>query len=157
NDLAAAACSEILVLTDANCAFEPDAVRELVQALAGNLKCCAVVGRLDLRANGKSGTLDSGYWRYETWLKTMESSLCAVLGANGAIYAVRRAQYVPLPRQAIVDDFVLPMSIRLRWGGKVFFRPSARAWEVAPERVRHEFRRRIRIGSGDFQALRWTW
>jgi len=157
NDLAATARGEILVLTDANCAFEPDAVRQLVQDLVADPRSCAVVGRLDLRGARNAGTLDTSYWRYETWLKTMESSLGAVLGANGAIYAIRRAQYVPLPRQAIVDDFILPMSIRLRWGGHVVLQPAARAWEVAPVRVQHEFRRRTRIGSGDFQALRWTW
>ncbi|MBI4526178.1 MAG: glycosyltransferase family 2 protein [Deltaproteobacteria bacterium] len=157
NDLMRAARGEIVVLTDANTFFQPDAVRELVRALRFSPSACAVVGRLELRSSAKSGNLDGAYWRYETWIKKLESRFGAVLGANGAIYAFWREQYAPLPQQAIVDDFLIPMLMRLRSGGRVFFVPSATAWETSPERVRDEFKRRVRIGAGDLQALTWTW
>jgi cellulose synthase/poly-beta-1,6-N-acetylglucosamine synthase-like glycosyltransferase len=157
NDLAARARGEVLVLTDANCQFAPDAVRELVMALWRGRDVCAAVGRLHLRPPAGSGNAEGLYWGYESWVKRLESSYGAVLGANGAIYAVRRAQYVPLPAEAIIDDFLEPLLIRRRWGGHVVFVPAAVAWETAPERMADEFRRRSRIGSGDVQALRWTW
>ena len=87
---------------------------------------CAVVGRLDLQSSIAGGNLDGAYWRYETWLKTLESCFGSVLGANGAIYAFRRERYQLLPKEAIVDDFLIPMLMRLRSGGKVFFVPTAR-------------------------------
>lgn len=157
NDLVSRARGEIVVMTDANTFFHPDAVRELVKALRQHPSACAVVGRLDLHAPTAGENLDSMYWRYETYLKTLESRFGCVLGANGAIYAFRRERYQPLPKSAIVDDFLIPMLMRLHSGGQVFFVPSARAWETTPERVRDEFRRRVRIGSGDLQALLWTW
>ena len=157
NDLVARARGEIVVLTDANTFFHAEAVRELIKALWRYPSACAVVGRLDLRSSMEAENLDGIYWQYETWIKTLESRFGIVLGANGAIYAFRRDRYQPLPKEAIVDDFLIPMLMRLRSGGQVFFIPEARAWETSPDRVRDEFHRRVRIGSGDLQALLWTW
>jgi cellulose synthase/poly-beta-1,6-N-acetylglucosamine synthase-like glycosyltransferase len=157
NDLVARARGDIVVLTDANTFFHPEAIRELVRALWRHPTACAVVGRLELRSPTAGGNLDGAYWRYETWLKTLESRFGAVLGANGAIYAFPRALYRPLPGGAIVDDFLVPMLMRLHGGGEVFLAPAARAYETSPAEVRHEVRRRVRIGAGDVQALLWTW
>jgi cellulose synthase/poly-beta-1,6-N-acetylglucosamine synthase-like glycosyltransferase len=157
NNLVARARGKIVVLTDANTFFHPDAVRALVTALWRHPTACAVVGHLELRSPTAAGNLDGAYWRYETWLKTLESRFGAVLGANGAIYAFRRARYRPLPGEAVVDDFLIPMLMRLYDGGEVFFVPAAQAYETSPTNVRHELRRRVRIGAGDLQALLWTW
>jgi cellulose synthase/poly-beta-1,6-N-acetylglucosamine synthase-like glycosyltransferase len=157
NDLVARARGDVVVLTDANTFFRRDAVRELVIALWRHPSACAVVGRLDLRAAAAGGNHDGLYWRYETWLKTLESHFGAVLGANGAIYAFRPHRYRPLPTAAIVDDFLIPMLMRQHAGGEIVFVPTARAWETSPAGVRHELTRRVRIGAGDLQALGWTW
>jgi cellulose synthase/poly-beta-1,6-N-acetylglucosamine synthase-like glycosyltransferase len=155
NDLIPRARGEVVVLTDANTFFRRDAVRQLVTALWRHPRACTVVGRLELRATG--GNHDGLYWRYETWLKTLESHFGAVLGANGAIYAFRPQRYRPLPAATIVDDFLIPMLMRQHAGGEIVFVPAARAWETAPATVRHEFTRRVRIGAGDLHALVWTW
>jgi len=157
NDLVTQARGEIVVLTDANTFFHPDAVRELIRALWRHPSACVVVGRVDLRSSVATGNLDSMYWQYENFIKTLESRFGTVLGANGPIYAFRRTQYQPIPQEAIVDDFLIPMLMRLRSGGHIFLIPTARAWEMSPERVRDEFHRRVRIGAGDLQALMWTW
>jgi cellulose synthase/poly-beta-1,6-N-acetylglucosamine synthase-like glycosyltransferase len=157
NDLVPQARGELVVLTDANTFFHRDAVRELVSALWRHPSACAVVGRLNLQSSAAAGNLDGIYWRYETWIKTAESRFGCVLGAHGPIYAFRHERYQPLPPGAIVDDFLIPMLMRLHSGGQVLFVPTARAWERSPERVRDEFRRRVRIGAGDIQALIWTW
>jgi cellulose synthase/poly-beta-1,6-N-acetylglucosamine synthase-like glycosyltransferase len=157
NDLLRAARGEVVVLTDANAFFHADAVRELVRALSRHPSACAVVGRLTLKSSAEAGNLDGAYWRYETWIKTLESRFGCVLGANGAIYAFRRESYQPLPDGAIVDDFLVPMLMRLRSGAPILYVPTALAWERSPEHVRDEFRRRVRIGAGNLQALRWTW
>lgn len=157
NDLVPRARGELIVLTDANTFFHREAVRELVRALWRHPSACAVVGRVDFRSSPETGNLDGAYWRYETWIKTLESRFGCVLGANGAIYAFRRDRYPTLPPGTIGDDFLIPMLMRMRSGGQVFFIPTARAWERSPERVRDEFRRRVRIGAADLQALIWTW
>jgi cellulose synthase/poly-beta-1,6-N-acetylglucosamine synthase-like glycosyltransferase len=157
NDLVAAARGDVVVLTDANTYFFPDAVQELVAALEHRLTACAVVGRVDIHSSVAAGNLDGAYWAYEIWIKTLESRFGSVLGANGSIYAFRRARFQPIPPEAIVDDFLIPMLMRLRVAGEVVFLPAARAWEASPARVVDEFRRRVRIGAGDLQALTWTW
>jgi cellulose synthase/poly-beta-1,6-N-acetylglucosamine synthase-like glycosyltransferase len=157
NDLVAAARGDIVVLTDANTFFRADAVRRLVETLLGRPYGSVAVGQLELRSRAERGNLDGSYWRFETWIKTLESRVGSLLGANGAIYAFRRERYQPLPPQAIVDDFLIPMLMRLRFGDRIFFVPEARAWERSPDEVVDEFRRRVRIGAGDFQALKWTW
>jgi cellulose synthase/poly-beta-1,6-N-acetylglucosamine synthase-like glycosyltransferase len=157
NDLIAGADGDIVVLTDANTVFERDAVRELVAAFIAHPTASAIVGQLHVHYSAKGGNYDGLYWRYETWIKRMESGFGAVLGANGAIYAIRRRQFEPLPTSAIVDDFLIPMLIHQKYGGEILFVPTARAAESCTHDVRREFFRHIRIGAGDLQALVRTW
>lgn len=157
NDLVALARGKYVVFTDANTFFEPNAVKELIRGFRLAPSACAVVGKLEFRTAEGTVNPDSFYWRYETVLKTLESCFGTVLGANGAIYAIKRAWFRALPAGTIVDDFLIPMLMRLERGGSVIFRPAAKAWEMVPETVRDEFRRRVRIGAGDAHALRHTW
>ena len=157
NDLVAQATGKYVIFTDANTFFDRHAVKELIRGFRLVPSACAVVGRLEFRTVAGAVNPDSFYWRYETALKRMESRFGTVLGANGAIYAIRRAWFRPLPPGTIVDDFLIPMLVRLNRGGSVIFRPSAQAWETIPETVQDEFRRRVRIGAGDAHALRHTW
>jgi cellulose synthase/poly-beta-1,6-N-acetylglucosamine synthase-like glycosyltransferase len=157
NDLVSQATGEFIVFSDANTFYERDAVKELVRGFLDCRSACAVVGRLEFRTSPGAVNPDSLYWRYESLLKKLESRFGTLLGANGAIYAIRRTRYQPLPPGTIVDDFLIPLLMRLDSGGAVMFRPSAKAWELTPETVRDEFRRRVRIGSGDAHALIHTW
>lgn len=157
NDLVALARGKFVVFTDANTFFEPSAVKELIRGFRCSPSACAVVGKLEFRTTEGTVNPDSFYWRYETMLKTLESRFGTVLGANGAIYAIKRGWFRALPTGTIVDDFLIPMLMRLERGGAVIFRPAAKAWEMVPETVRDEFRRRVRIGAGDVHALRHTW
>jgi cellulose synthase/poly-beta-1,6-N-acetylglucosamine synthase-like glycosyltransferase len=157
NDLVALARGKFVVFTDANTFFEPSAIKELIRGFRLMPSACAVVGKLEFRTAEGTVNPDSFYWRYETLLKTLESRFGTVLGANGAIYAIKRTWFHALPAGTIVDDFLIPMLMRLERGGMVVFRPSAKAWEMVPETVRDEFRRRVRIGAGDAHALRHTW
>lgn len=157
NDLVVVARGKFVVFTDANTFFEPDAVKELIRGFRRSRSACAVVGKLEFRTAEGTVNPDGLYWRYETILKTLESRFGAVLGANGAIYAIKRAWYRALPTGTIVDDFLVPMLMRLERAGVVIFRPTAKAWELVPETVHDEFRRRVRIGAGDAHALRHTW
>jgi cellulose synthase/poly-beta-1,6-N-acetylglucosamine synthase-like glycosyltransferase len=157
NDLMVLARGKYVVFTDANTFFEPGAVKELIRGFWMTPSACAVVGKLEFHTPEGTVNPDSFYWRYETALKMLESRFGTVLGANGAIYAIKRSWFRALPAGTIVDDFLIPMLMRLERGGSVIFRPAAKAWEMVPETVRDEFRRRVRIGAGDAHALRHTW
>ncbi len=72
------------------------------------------------------------YWRFETLLKFLESRLNMLVGANGALFAIRRSLFVPIPADGIVDDFLIAMNVRAA-GYRVVYDPEAIAWEeVAP-------------------------
>jgi cellulose synthase/poly-beta-1,6-N-acetylglucosamine synthase-like glycosyltransferase len=150
NELIALAHEPVIVFSDANVTFDRAAVMKLVQALSES-EVGAVCGELFLQGNG-SENQDSAYWRVERFLKAAEGRLGALLGANGAIYAIRKELYEPLPTDTIIDDFVIAMRIAAR-GWRLVYEPAARAWEDTPALIEDEFRRRVRIGLGNFQAL----
>jgi cellulose synthase/poly-beta-1,6-N-acetylglucosamine synthase-like glycosyltransferase len=152
NDLAALAQEEILVFTDANTSFEPDAVRRLVRHFSDPGIGC-VSGELLLVAGSRNENPDNVYWRYERVLKFFEGRLGALLGANGGVYGLRREHYRPIPPDTIVDDFSISVAL-IEQGLRCHYDPEARATEEIPPRIADEFRRRVRIGIGNYQALR---
>jgi cellulose synthase/poly-beta-1,6-N-acetylglucosamine synthase-like glycosyltransferase len=151
NDLVADATAEILVFTDANTVFADDSVRQLVAAMDEGT--AAVCGELILRkpAAGSSNA-DHAYWSAERRLKAAESSIGGLLGANGAIYALRRECFRPLRTDTICDDFVVAMNVAISGRGLKYV-PSAVAYEDTPSDIVGEFHRRVRIGIGNYQAL----
>ena len=153
NDLMGRVDAEIVVMSDANTMYAPDAVRNLVRHFVDpKIGCASGVLSLD-QGGGVSG--EGLYWKYEVWIKRNESRLGFLIGCNGGIYAIRRELYEPLPDSTIVDDFVLTMRI-LEKGYKIHLETEARATEPPCPSARAEMVRKIRIGAGDFQALSLT-
>lgn len=150
NDLVAATREPILVFSDANTLFEPDAVDKLI-AHFSDPRVGVVCGELRLMsANGANQ--DSAYWRIEQFLKKREAHLGALLGANGAIYAMRRELYRPIKPDTITDDFCIAMTVAAD-GWDLVYEPEAVAVEDTPNSLVDEYRRRVRIGIGNYQAL----
>jgi cellulose synthase/poly-beta-1,6-N-acetylglucosamine synthase-like glycosyltransferase len=150
NDLVAATDEPILVFSDANTLFQPDAIERLVAHFA-DPRVGVVCGELKLlAANGNNQ--DSVYWRIEQFLKLKEARLGGLLGANGAIYALRRELYRPLKPDTITDDFCIAMTAAAE-GWTLVYDPKAIAVEDTPDGIADEYRRRVRIGIGNYQAL----
>jgi cellulose synthase/poly-beta-1,6-N-acetylglucosamine synthase-like glycosyltransferase len=143
---------EIVLLSDANTEIDPSAARKLVRWFQ-QPEVGAVCGRLVLVDPATGKNVDGLYWAYETFLKRCEACLGALLGANGAIYAIRKKLYVPIPDQTIVDDFVIPLLTKLRSGCAIMYDRDAVAREETSPGVGAEFQRRCRIGAGGFQAI----
>lgn len=156
NDAIASVDADVLIFSDANTTMDPDAIRHLVRWFEDD-RIGAVCGRLVVERSSSTRNMDSSYWRRESRLKEAESRLGGLLGANGAIYAMRKELYEPLAADIIVDDFVTPLSARLRSGCRIIFDPDAVAYESAAPSVGAEFRRRVRIGTGAWQSLRELW
>jgi cellulose synthase/poly-beta-1,6-N-acetylglucosamine synthase-like glycosyltransferase len=152
NDLVRASRAEILVFTDANSEFEPDAVARLA-ARFDSPDVGAACGRLILSARAGDPTPETEFWDRETELKQAEGTLGICLGANGAIYAARRELVAPLSDGAVLDDFLIPARIA-RDGRKVVFAGDAIARETVPADVASETSRRFRIGVGAGEVLR---
>ncbi len=156
NDLIPQARGSIVVFSDANSLFEPEAVRRLVQHFT-NPRVGGVCGRLALRPPGLAGTnvgaSESLYWRYESFLKRLEGRLGILASANGAIYAVRRSLIRPLPTdRPIADDLVIASGV-LKQGFAMTFEPEAVAHETTADNVRDDLRRKVRVGEISYNAL----
>ncbi|HEY3328864.1 MAG TPA: glycosyltransferase family 2 protein [Capsulimonadaceae bacterium] len=153
NDLVGEANGDILVMSDANTIYAPDAVRRLVAHFADERIGC-VSGELRLD-NGGGVSGEGLYWKYENWIKRNSSRLGFLIGCNGGIYAIRRSAYVKLREDTIVDDFVICLNV-LRQGSRVILDRTATATEPACDSAADEMVRKIRIGAGGWQAVTMT-
>lgn len=150
NDLVSRTTEPIVMFSDANTFFRPDAVKQLVACFSDG-RVGGATGELRLLGTGGDNQ-DSLYWRIEQFLKFFEARIGALLGANGAIYAIRREYWKPLAPDTICDDFCVAMNVSAA-GKRVVYEPRAWAEEDTPERIGEEYKRRVRIGIGNFQAL----
>lgn len=147
---------EIVVGSDANCFFKPDCLRQLVRHF-GDPTVALVAG--EKRIHQGEGTVSLGeglYWRYESWLKTLDSKVSTALGATGEVFAVRKQFYSPLPKDAIIEDFMLSMGL-VQAGYRVVYEPRAIATEDASASIADEFKRKVRIVAGGWQAVVRLW
>jgi cellulose synthase/poly-beta-1,6-N-acetylglucosamine synthase-like glycosyltransferase len=151
NEAVEQARHRLLVLSDAATLFAPDAIRKLVRHFADS-QVGVVCGALQFQGSVESRQTEGVYWRYEGMLRLMESRLGVTLTASGAIYAIRRKCFVPLPANTLVEDLLVPMNAR-KQGYRVLYDPEARATDFAPATVGGEFARRVRIATGSFRAL----
>lgn len=131
---------EVIVFSDANSMYEPDAIRRLVAGFDEGVGC--VAGELQYRDSSEVEG-ESIYWRYESKIKQLESAFHSTVTGNGSIYAVHRSSYVPLPEDAI-SDFAEPLAI-VDEGGRIKYEPDAVAWEDTGTSVGEELGRRSRI------------
>jgi cellulose synthase/poly-beta-1,6-N-acetylglucosamine synthase-like glycosyltransferase len=132
---------EILAFSDANATWAAPALRKLVRNFA-DPGVAYVCGQLRLeRADGTNQ--EGAYWRYELALRANESSLGSVTGGNGAIYAVRRADYVEVD-PTFGHDLAFPY-LMVQRGRRAVFEPEAIAWEKPAPDVEDEFRRKVRM------------
>ena len=150
NDLISQSTADYLVLTDANTEFNVDAVDILIRSFTG--KVGAVSGELILETDAGNQNQDGLYWQYEQLLKKYESALGGLLGANGAIYAIKRDLYIPLPKDTVVDDFCIVMNVK-KQGYKVLYNELAIATEEIAPSLKEEYGRRVRIGVGNYKAF----
>lgn len=145
--------TEIVVLTDANTMLNRTALLHLAKHFADE-KTGAVSGekRVDV-SNVNDATAGEGfYWKYESFLKRLESEVYSIAGAAGELYSMRTRLYEPVATDTILDDFQLSMKIAAR-GYRVKYEPAACATEPASPTLAEERKRKIRIAAGDIQAM----
>jgi cellulose synthase/poly-beta-1,6-N-acetylglucosamine synthase-like glycosyltransferase len=147
---------EIVLLSDANTHMAPDVARRLA-AWFTDPEIGAVCGRLVLTDPRTGRNVDGIYWKYETFLKKCESRLGALLGSNGAIYAIRKSLFPTVRPGTLIDDFVIPLEAKRLSGCRIVYDTRAVACEETAPTILAEFRRRVRIGAGGFQSIGMLW
>ena len=148
------ALGEILVFSDANAMYESDAIRLLVRHFSDPRVGYVVGNARYVEHLGQAASAESEglYWKLETWLKEKESDFGSVVGGDGAIYAIRRELFTPL-RPTDINDFLNPLQIIVR-GYQGRYDRTAVCYEEAGDSFDKEFRRKVRIISRSFNAVR---
>ena len=156
NLLVERADAEFVVFSDANVMFEPDAVVRLLAPFADPAVGC-VCGQLIYTGADGSATAATGslYWRLEERIKALEGATASIMGADGSIFAIRRALHQP-PRPDLIDDMTVSLSI-LCGGHRIVRAGDAIAHEGLVSRPGEEFRRKVRIACQAFNVHRALW
>ncbi|MFH1245355.1 MAG: glycosyltransferase family 2 protein [Candidatus Omnitrophota bacterium] len=152
NRLVPLAKGEIIVFTDARQRLDKDSLKELTANFADE-KVGSVSAELVFENEDSQPARGIGlYWRYEKFIRGCESRLDSMLGATGAMYAIRKELFPGLPRDLILDDMYIPLQI-VRKGCRAVFEPRARIFDRMAADGREEFSRKARTLAGNFQLF----
>ncbi len=149
NEAVAATSNDIIVFSDANSLFASTSLSELVAPFADPRVGGVAGDQRYLPADGAIG--ERSYWDFDRLLKINESRAGNVISATGAIYAIRRELFEPVP-EAVTDDFVISTGVIER-GHRLVFAENAVAYEPASESSRDEFGRKVRIMTRGFRSV----
>ena len=146
---------EILVFSDANNMYSPQALRHLVAPFS-DIRVGGVVGAKKYYQEGTNlEKSESLYWRYESWIKKKETRLGSCTANSGEIFAMRKECYTPPPTSIINDDFYLMVHV-LQQDRDMVYAPRAHSYEAISSSEQEELQRRARIIAGRFQALTYA-
>lgn len=154
NHAVGAATGDVLVFMDVRQVVDPDAVRQLVACFA-DPDVGAVSGELHLEdEDGRPSSEALGvYWKLEKLVRKLESSTGSVVGVTGAIFAMRRELFLPLPAGTLLDDVLTPLHVA-RTGKRVLFLETAVARDRLFVEPGKEFGRKVRTLTGNYSTLR---
>lgn len=152
--LVEATTAEILIFTDANVIVEPESIPRLI-AYFNNPDIGTVAGTLHYTNpdESPSARTNSAYWRLEETIKRLESETGSTMGADGSLFAMRRALYPVVPAH-LIDDLIASIN-PLFSGRRVVSASDVHAFETAVIKSGEEFRRKRRIACGAFNTHRY--
>jgi len=154
NRLMAHAKGEIVVFCDARQTFDKSAIRNLVANFSDERVGC-VSGEL-VFMNGDGNTAISegvgAYWKYEKFIRKNEAGAHSMVGATGAIYAIRRTLYSPIPVNTVLDDVYIPLAIA-RKNYRCVWDETAIAYDKPAISPYIEYKRKVRTLAGNYQIF----
>lgn len=144
----------IVVFSDANTMFNKAAIRELVKhyrhpnvgAVSGEKR----IKQMDM--DSASGAGEGLYWKYESFLKNLDSDLYSIVGAAGEMFSIRSELFEEVEGDTILDDFIISLRIAEK-GFRVVYEPKAYALETPSSSIKEEMKRKVRISAGGFQSI----
>jgi len=146
--------SEITIFSDANTVLPTNALKKMMRHYA-NPKVGAVSGEKRIQTKSSDKAVGAGegiYWKYESFLKKLDSELNTIVGAAGELISFRTSLFEHVEKDTILDDFMLSMRIAAK-GFRVIYEPEAYALETASASIKEELKRKIRICAGGWQAM----
>ena len=144
----------IVVFSDANTMLGKNTLKKIVEPFKDKKVGCVSGEKRILfqNADTASGAGEGFYWRYESFLKKLDSDFNSAVGAAGELFAIQTEYFQEVEPDTILDDFVISLRIALK-GKKIKYTPEAYAIESASFNIEEEMKRKIRIAAGCFQTL----
>ncbi len=154
NDVVPQCRNELVILMDARQMLEPTALSRLAACMADE-QVGVVSGELVFRSSHSGSTAAEGigaYWKYEKFIRKSESRFRSVPGATGALYAIRKSLFRPIPPQTLLDDVVIPMQA-VEQGYRCLIEPGAIAFDTPSQSPQQESVRKRRTIAGAAQLV----
>lgn len=144
--------SDLIVLSDANVMYKSDSIQKMVRHFA-DPQIGAVSGKVVLLNDELSySDAENSYYSIEHFIQRAEGETGSMIGSDGAMYALRRELYPYPPKDTILDDFVISMSV-VRCGFRLIHAREALGFERNEEEMTAEFNRKVRIIAGGIQCI----
>ncbi|GAB3021297.1 glycosyltransferase family 2 protein [Spirosoma pulveris] len=143
-----------VIFTDANTTLNPASIQHIIRHF-DDPNVGAVAGEKRIQLLSSEAAVGAGeglYWKYESFLKRLDTELHSVVGAAGELFAIRTDLYEQVEKDTLLDDFVISLRIAER-GYRVVYEPDAYALERPSFSVSDEKKRKVRIAAGGFQAI----
>ena len=144
----------IVIFTDANTTLNYAVIKNIVRHFQDPV-VGAVAGEKRIQTEGSEAAAGAGeglYWKYESFLKKLDTELYSVVGAAGELFAVRTNLFEHVEKDTLLDDFIISLRIAAN-GFRVIYEPDAYASERPSFSIQDEMKRKIRISAGGFQAI----
>ena len=144
----------IVVFNDCNTKINPESIRRIVHHFSDK-NVGVVSGEKKIRVLKKDIAVSSGeglYWKYESWLKSLDSEFHSTIGSAGELYAIRKELYQNVPENISIEDFYLSMQIA-ESGYINVYEPGAWAEEESSLNLNEELKRKRRIAVGAFNTI----
>ncbi len=144
----------IIIFSDTNTILGKQSIREIV-AKFSNPKTGCVAGEkriVEKDADSAAGAGEGLYWKFESWVKRMDSDLNSAVGAVGELFAIRTELFEDVEEDTLLDDFMISLRIAQK-GYHIAYTPNAYAEETASLNVKEELKRKIRIAAGGIQTI----
>jgi biofilm PGA synthesis N-glycosyltransferase PgaC len=143
---------EIIFFNDARQILDKKALKALVENFADPEVGCVSGELMFHRPDNATAKGINLYWEYEKFIRLHESRVHSMLGATGAIYAIRRHLFVQGPKHMLLDDMFIPFKI-IEKGYRAIFVDDALAYDQVASTPREEYRRKTRTLCGNYQIF----
>jgi len=143
---------DVIVFSDANNMYEPDALKKLIAPFADPTVGATTGAKLIIQDGGDLSSAEGMYWKYESWIKKNQTQLGTCTSSVGEMLAVRRSAYMEPPNNIINDDYYIVLDL-IKRGFRVCYVPEARSLEYISANEQDEITRRSRISTGHYQAI----
>jgi cellulose synthase/poly-beta-1,6-N-acetylglucosamine synthase-like glycosyltransferase len=146
------AAGELIIFSDANAIYDKNSIKELVKYFQDpeiGYVMGAALYNVEKDPSSKSEGL---YWKFELFVKKLETTFYSVVGGDGAIYAIRKELFWKLDKDDI-NDFVNPLQIVSK-DFRGVFNPDAICFEDSAGDFKKEFKRKRRIVNRSWRAVK---